>query len=143
MPEDPVLSSLRPLKVRFDIPISRTRDFWRALEAGRLLTTKCVECGHVTFPPQSDCPKCMSSRCEWIDLDRDATLLTCTKVMMAPASFSGAGSYLVAVGELKSGLRILAWLEGVEIGSAKPGLKLRLEARMGSQGRPYYAFVPV
>jgi len=132
---------LRSLKVKFDIPISKTREFWQALERDRLITTKCSDCGQVTFPPQADCPKCMSGRFEWVDLDRDATLVTCTHVLMTPTSFSQSGSYFVAIGEMKGGLRVLAWVEGITEAEAKPGLRLRLEARKSGEGRPYYAFV--
>jgi len=135
------LGSLRSLNVRFDIPISRTREFWEALAQGRLVTTRCVECGSVTFPPQADCPKCMSGKSEWVEMDREAALVTCTRVDMAPTSFSAAGRYTVAIGETKTGLRVLAWLEGATPLDAKPGSKLRLEVRKGERGRPYYVFV--
>lgn len=84
----------------------------------------------------------MSNRFEWVDLDREATLVTCTHVLMTPTSFSDRGSYIVAIGEMKNGLRILAWLESVTIQEARPGLKLRLEARKSREGRHHYVFVP-
>jgi uncharacterized OB-fold protein len=141
MSEAPALHSRRPLTLRFNIPISRTREFWDSLRAGKFVTTKCTSCGRVTFPPQSDCPECMGSGFEWVDLGRDATLVTFTQVMVAPASFSADGSYTIAVAELEGGVRALAWLEGVRAEDASPGMKLRVETRASSDGSPYYVFV--
>lgn len=84
---------------------------------------------------------CMSSRFEWVDLDREATLLTYTRVLMTPTSFSDRDSYVVAIGEMKNGLRVLAWLEGVTPQEVRPGLHLKLEARKSKEGRPYYVFL--
>jgi uncharacterized OB-fold protein len=141
MPEEPALHSKRPLTLRFDIPISRIHEFWDSLGEGRFVTTKCSACGNVTFPPQADCPKCMNGGFEWVDLGREATLVTFTEVQVAPASFAGSGRYMVAIGEFPAGVKVLARLEGVDVEKAKPGMKLRIEARLEKGGNPYYAFV--
>ena len=139
--EDPVLHSRRSLTLKFDIPISRTHEFWDALKEGRFITTKCSNCGRVTFPPQADCPECMSSEFTWVDLGRDATLVTFTYVQITPASFAENDPYMIAIGELAPGLKVLAWLEGVQPENARPGMKLRLEGRTSREGNPYYVFV--
>jgi len=141
MTDEQVLHSRRTLSLRFDIPISRTHEFWDALKVGKFVTTKCTACGNLSFPPQADCPRCMGSAFEWFDLGRDATLVTFTQVKVAPASFAGKDSYVIAIAEFPAGLKALAWLEGVEPGKAKPGMKLRVEARASPEGNPYYVFV--
>jgi len=141
MPEDPALRSRRNLSLRFDIPISKTREFWEALRGGRFVTTKCSACGNVSFPPQADCPRCLSSESSWIDLGRDATLVTYTDVRVTPASFADSGHYIIAIGEVSGGLKVLAWLEGVKREDAKPGMKLRIETRESQEGNPYYVFM--
>ncbi len=142
MSEPPSLHSRRPLTLRFDIPISKTKEFWESLKSGKFVTTKCTSCGAVSFPPQADCPRCMSGGHSWTDLGRDAVLVTYTQVSVAPASFSGSQPYVIAVGEFKVGVKVLAWLEGVRREDAKPGLRLRIEARNDPRGNPYYVFVP-
>jgi uncharacterized protein len=142
MEDLPQLHSRRSLNLRFDIPISKTKEFWDALRQGKLVTTKCSECGNVTFPPQADCPKCMGGDSEWVELGTDATLVTYTHVRVIPASFAGSDSYTIAIAELSSGPKVLAWLEGVGAERAKPGMKLRVEARTSREGNPYYVFVP-
>ena len=142
MSEPPVLHSRRTLTLKFDIPISKTREFWDALRNGRFITTKCAKCGNVSFPPQADCPRCLGSDSSWVALGREATLVTYTRVQIAPASFAGTDPYMIAIGELKDGLKVLAWLQGVEPAKARPGMRIRLEARTSDEGNPYYVFVP-
>lgn len=142
MAETPVLHSRRTLTLRFDIPISKTQEFWESLKRGKFVTTKCSKCGNVSFPPQADCPKCMNSEFDWVDLGRDATLVTFTHVEITPASFAEGGPYTIAIGEFAGGLKVLAWLEGTSPKDAKPGMKLRVETRASREGNPYYVFVP-
>ena len=140
MSEDPSLHSRRSLTLRFDIPISKTKEFWESLRRGVLVTTKCAKCGNVTFPPQADCPRCMNGGFVWTELGTDAELVTFTQVRVAPSSFSDKAPYLIAIGQLRDGLKVLAWLEGAD--GPKPGMKLKLEARKSREGNPYYVFVP-
>lgn len=142
MSETPALHSRRTLSLRFDIPISKTREFWSALKEGRFVTTKCAKCGNVSFPPQADCPKCMGTESTWVDLGREAKLVTYTRVQVTPASFADKEAYIIAIGELGGGVKVLAWLEGVGPGEAKPGMKLRVEPRGAEGSNPYYVFVP-
>ena len=141
MEPDETLHSRRSLTLKFDIPISKTHEFWDALKAGRFISTKCNKCGTVSFPPQADCPKCMSGEFSWVELGREATLVTFTYVQITPASFADSDPYIIAIGELAGGLKVLAWLEGVAPEKAKPGMKMRIETRTSKEGNPYYVFV--
>lgn len=141
MEEAPVLHSRRTLTLRFDIPISKTREFWDSLKRGKFVTTKCSKCGNVSFPPQADCPRCMNSTFDWVEIGPEATLVTFTHVQITPASFAASDPYTIAIGEFPGGLKVLAWLEGVQPKDAKPGMRLRVEARTSAEGNPYYVFV--
>ena len=141
MAEEPVLRSRRTLSLRFDIPISRTKEFWSALKQRKFVTTKCSKCGNVSFPPQADCPRCMGDAFEWVELGKDATLVTFTQVQITPASFVDTDPYIIAIGEFEGGTKVLAWLEGVPREEAKPGMKIRVEHRSSREGNPYYVFV--
>jgi len=141
MPDEPTLHSKRTLTLRFDIPISKTHEFWESLRGGKFVTTKCTECGNVTFPPQADCPKCMGGEFEWVDLGHEARLVTFTRVQVPPASFAGSGPYTIAIGEFPGGVKVLARLEETEPKQTKPGMKLRIEARSEKGGNPYYVFL--
>ncbi len=135
------LRSKRSLNLRFNIPISKTSRFWDSLSDGKLVTTKCGHCGKTSFPPQADCPNCMSGNVEWVDLGTEAELLTFTHVQITPTSFVDHDPYLVAIAKLKGGPNILAWVEGGDPTKLKPGDKLRVESRKDAEGSPYYVFV--
>jgi uncharacterized protein len=144
VPDDnapPTLHSKRSLTLTFDIPISKTSRFWEALGEGKFVTTKCRECGKVSFPPQADCPSCMSGDLDWVELGTDAELLTFTYVQVTPTSFVDHDPYIVAIGRLKEGLNVLAWVEGADPTRLKTGDKLRIESRKDEHGGPYYVFV--
>jgi uncharacterized OB-fold protein len=83
----------------------------------------------------------MSGNAEWVELGTDAELLTFTHVLVTPTSFVDHDPYLVAIGRVKGGINILAWVEGGDPLKLKPGDKLRLESRKDEQGSPYYVFV--
>jgi uncharacterized OB-fold protein len=85
----------------------------------------------------------MASAPQWVDLPREASLATFTRVEVAPASFDAQCPYTIGIGMLANGLRVLAWIEGVSGMALKPGMKLTLEARTSPDGYPYYVFVPV
>ena len=140
--EPPTLRSRRALSLRFNVPISRTHRFWDSLKDGKFVTTRCRECGETSFPPQSDCPRCMSGAAEWVDLGTDAELVTFTYVQVTPTSFVEDDPYLVGIGRLGQGLKILAWLEDATLEGLSLGMKLRLESRVAADGSPYYVFVP-
>jgi uncharacterized OB-fold protein len=84
----------------------------------------------------------MNGEFAWVDLGREATLVTSTYVEIIPASFAENGHYIVAICELTNGLKVLAWLEGIDYEKAKPGMRVKVEGRMSKEGNPYYVFVP-
>jgi len=138
----PTLQSRRTLSLRYNLPIAKTHQFWDGLREGKFVTTRCKSCGEITFPPQADCPNCMSDEAEWVDMGTEAELVTFTYVMVTPTSFVESDPYVVAIGRLQTGLKLLAWVEGADVQKLKPGSKLRLEARRSPDGSPFYVSVP-
>lgn len=137
----PTLHSRRTLSLTFNLPIGKTHQFWDGLREGKFVTTRCRSCGEVTFPPQADCPRCMGSDVEWVDIGTDAELVTFTYVLVTPTSFVDSDPYVVAIGRLASGLKILAWVESADVQKLRPGVRLKLEARKAASGSPYYVYV--
>ncbi|MCS7095645.1 MAG: Zn-ribbon domain-containing OB-fold protein [Nitrososphaerota archaeon] len=133
----------REIVVAQEIPISRTKPFWDALKKGKILATKCGKCSVLYFPPVADCPKCLDSNVEWVELSGEATVETFTYVALRPSTFQQKQPYIVAVGKLKEGVKALAWLTGISPEKAKIGMKVRLVARVDAGDMPYYEFVPV
>jgi hypothetical protein len=69
--------------------------------------------------------------------------VTFTQVFVKPASFSKEPSYIVAIARLKEGVKALAWLTGIKREDVKVGMKVKLVAKVTSDGRATYEFIPV
>jgi uncharacterized protein len=68
--------------------LNRIHPFYDNLRKGRFTTTKCQDCGHVSFPPGVICHKCWSEKLEWIDLPMKAKVVCFTETQAgAPAGF--------------------------------------------------------
>ena len=48
--EPPTLHSRRTLNLTFNLPISKTHQFWDSLREGKFVTTRCRNCGRGQFP---------------------------------------------------------------------------------------------
>jgi uncharacterized OB-fold protein len=137
------LKSARTLHITYRLPISRTSKFWKGLKEGKIYATKCQKCGKLHFPPVADCGDCGSSNLKWTELDGQGEIETFTQIVVKPASFSEESDYIVAIARLKEGVRALAWLVGVERKDVQVGMKVRLVAKVTSDGRVSYEFIPI
>ena len=132
----------RPITIVEEIPISKTLRFWEGLKEGKVLATKCCECGKLYFPPSADCPDCLCTDLSWVELSEEAEIEAFTHVVVRPTSFSQNKPYTVAIGRLKEGVKILAWLTGFKLSQIKVGMKVKLMAKTSQEGNPTYEFVP-
>jgi uncharacterized OB-fold protein len=137
------LKSARTLHLTYNLPISRTSKFWQGLKEGKIYATKCQKCGKLHFPPVADCGECGSSNLKWTELDGEGEIETFTQIVVKPASFSEESDYIVAIARLKEGVRALAWLVGVEREDVQVGMKVRLVAKVTSDERVGYEFIPI
>jgi hypothetical protein len=131
----------REIKVAQDMPIGRTVKFWEGLKEGKVYATKCKKCGKLYFPPAADCPECLTSDMEWVQLSDEAEIETFTYVVIRPTSFSQSKPYTVAIGRLEEGVRVLAWLTGFKLSEIKVGLKVKLVAKITPEGNLTYEFI--
>ena len=136
------LKDLREISIKYEIPIERTATFWEKLKEGRIHTTKCKGCGELYFPPQADCPKCLKSEMDWVELSGDAEIESFTHVVIRPLSFQQYEPYTVAVGKCKEGPKVVAWVKGVKLKDIKVGMPVKLVGTVGPEGNPTYEFVP-
>jgi len=129
----------RPITVVQDVPISKTLPFWERLKQGNVLATKCKKCGKLYFPPVADCGECLSSDMEWVELSNEATIEAFTHVVVRPLTFQDEKSYTVAIGRLKEGVRVLAWLVGFRLPEIKVGMQAKPTV-IEKDGNPIYVF---
>ena len=133
----------RPITLIYDIPNSNTLQFWDGLKQGKIYATRCKKCGKENFPPVADCADCFSSEIEWFELKGEAEIEAFTHIIIRPASFQQETPYTVAIGKMKGGMRVLAWLKGAKLSAIRVGMKVKLTVQPNSEGEPIYLFLPL
>ena len=142
MSKSPSLKSNRPLTITYNLPISKTEKFWEELKNGKVFATACKNCGKLHFPPAADCGACGSSEMKWTKLTGEGKIVTFTEVIVKPTSFSKEPSYIVAIAKLVEGVKVLAWLSGIKKENVQIGMKIKLKAKIFSDEKVAYEFVP-
>ena len=77
--------------------ITKTNDFIDFLEGGKVMGTRCKDCGQVFFPPRADCYKCLASNVEWFEVSGKGKLLTYSELKFAPVGFQDDVPYCIAL----------------------------------------------
>lgn len=89
-----------------------TSYFWDQLAEGRFFTTRCGDCGKLTFPPKSFCPHCWSKKIQWTEIPTGGVVYTQTVVHIAPAIFAHEAPYRLCIVDLDVGIRVATRLVG-------------------------------
>ena len=90
-------------------PHTKIAGFARHLKDGRIMASRCAECGYASFPPRADCPECLSDSFSFQEISGRGTVLTLTRIDAAPAGFEDEVPFVVGVVDLEEGGRLLAW----------------------------------
>jgi hypothetical protein len=133
----------REIKIVQEIPISKDLKFYEGLREGKVYATRCKDCGKIYFPPNVDCAECLSTGLEWVELSDEAEIETFTHVVVRPTTFQQNKPYTVAIGRLKEGVKVLAWLTGFKLSEVRVGMKAKLVAKVTAEGNATYEFVPI
>ncbi len=64
-------------------------------------------------------------------------------MVIRPTSFQQRKPYTIAIGKLREGIKVLAWLTGFKLSEIKIGMKVKLVAKVTLEGNPTYEFVPL
>ena len=121
---------------------SKTSDFLTYLEQGKVMTTRCKNCGDYYFPPKMDCPSCPDSEAEWVEIPEGGKLLTYTVVHYGPSGFEDDAPYTLGIAEFGGALRMFGRLsKDIPEGEVKPGMALKVVPAKFSQDRIGYEFV--
>jgi uncharacterized OB-fold protein len=132
----------RTLTLTHNIPISKTKIYWEGLKQGKVYATKCKKCGEVYYPPQVDCPNCLTTDVEWIQLS-EGNLETFTQAYLKPQGFGHyEQNYIVAIAKTAEGVKVMGWLEDVDVKAAKVGMFVQIAAKMMPDGFPAIIFKP-
>jgi uncharacterized OB-fold protein len=122
---------------------TKINDFIQYLEKGKVMGTRCKDCGLVFFPPRADCYQCLADNMEWFEVDGEGKLITFSKLEFAPVGFQEDLPYCIAVldyGDYKVFGRITADLAEEEI---KIGMPMKTCVNTMPNGQLNYVFTKV
>jgi uncharacterized OB-fold protein len=120
---------------------AKAADFITYLEQGKVMATRCPQCGVSHFPPKADCPSCLSSEVEWFEVKGKGKLATYTTVNYGPSGFEDDAPYTLALGEFEGGIQILARLtKDIAPKDIKTGMSLVVSSLKRPDGRIAYEF---
>jgi uncharacterized OB-fold protein len=93
--------------------------FDQYLAEGKLMASRCVNCGTLDLPPRAICPKCHSENLEWTETSGKGKLAGFTVVSIAPTFMIEQGygrdkPYASGIVELEGGVKISARIIGVD-----------------------------
>jgi uncharacterized OB-fold protein len=120
--------------------ITKTNDFISHLEEGKVMGTKCKDCGALYFPPRSDCYKCLTSNMEWFQVSGIGKLLSFSELKYGPVGFEDDLPYTIALldyGDYKVFGRIS---EDIPYEDLAVGMKLKADSTTLPNGQLGYVF---
>ncbi|HBF43921.1 MAG TPA: DNA-binding protein [Desulfobacteraceae bacterium] len=120
--------------------ISKVNDFVDYLEQGKIMATKCKECGTVFFPPRADCYQCLKSDMEWVDVTGSGKLVSYSKLEYGPVGFEDDLPYSIALldyGDFKVFGRLAGDIPEDKI---EVGMQMKAEANKLPNGQLNYVF---
>ncbi len=112
-------------------PHTKISQFANHLKDGRIMASRCATCGHTSFPPRADCPKCLGGEFAFTEVSGEGTLVTYTRIDAAPAGFEDIAPYVVGVVDLKETGRLLAWFgDSIPEAEIRIGMPVQVVPRM-------------
>jgi len=89
-----------------------TDRFWRALDDGALLGTRCEACTKLSFPPRRICTACGAQETSWVEFSGKGTLYSATVIHAGPSLYWAGGPYTVGIVDLEEGVRLITRILG-------------------------------
>ena len=120
--------------------ITKTNDFISHLEQGKVMGTKCKDCGALYFPPRSDCYKCLTSNMEWFEVFGIGKLLSFSELKYGPVGFEDDLPYTIALldyGDYKVFGRIS---KDIPYEDLAVGMELKADSSILPNGQLSYVF---
>lgn len=118
--------------------------FWEACADHRLVIPQCESCDTFRFPPTSLCPRCHASGIRWTASPGEGQVFSWIVVRHpVPAdTFRDAVPYVVALIELREGVRMVGNVVGCDVDEVTAGMPVAVEFRDVAEGLSLPAFRP-
>lgn len=120
---------------------NKLHQYYENLQAGRLSTTKCANCGKISWPPRTVCPECMSDELYFEDLPEKGEIIVVT--VQEGGAFPGFKPPLIFALLQFGEVRFIGKLLDVDPNQLAPGRKVRLNVEKQEDGRVLQAFTLV
>jgi len=93
--------------------------FDQYIAEGKLMASRCEDCGELTLPPRAICPKCHSEKLAWTETSRKGKLVGFTVISIAPTFMIEQGygrnnPYVSGIVELDEGVKVSAHITGLD-----------------------------
>jgi uncharacterized OB-fold protein len=125
-------------------PTEDTAPYWEAAHKGELRMQKCLDCGHVRFPPSLLCARCLSERCEWVKLSGRGKVYSWIVIHQSQhPAFNADTPYNVAIIELDEGPRLHTNLVGCANEDIRIGMPVEVVFAKVSDDTSLPKFQPV
>lgn len=125
-------------------PTQVTKALWDAAKQHELLIQQCKKCGIHIFYPRAFCPECLSSELEWVASSGEGTVYTYTIIYHSPIrEFESLVPYILAIIELKEGVRIMSNIVNCEPGDIHVGMAVKVVFEDVSKDISLPKFIPV
>lgn len=103
------------------------RPFWEAARRNELRMQKCLDCGHIRYPINHVCPKCLSENAEWKQLSgRGEVFSYIVFHQVYHPGFAQDVPYNVAMIQLEEGPRMISNVVGVPNDQVRVGDKVEV-----------------
>ncbi len=100
----------KPLPVINDL----NRPHWEGARNHEFLIQRCKECGHMWFPPMTNCSKCLSTTIEWVKTSGRGTVFSYIVYHQGWLhGYKDEVPYNVAIIELSEGVRLISNIAGI------------------------------
>ena len=117
---------------------SKTEEFLKFLEEGKVMTTRCKKCGAAYFPPKMDCPSCIDSDVEWIEIKNNGKLITYSVVHYGPSGFEDDAPYTLAMADFGDFKMFGRMCKDIPLDDLKVGMKVKvMPVRLGDDHISY------
>jgi len=111
-----------PYAKQLPVITPENQPFWDACKAGELRMQQCADCGHVRYPINAVCPRCLSARFDWKRLSGRGTVFSYIVFhQVYNPAWKDDVPYNVAMIQLEEGPRMFSNVVGVPNDAVKVG----------------------
>lgn len=108
------------------IPTQTSKPFWDGLREGKVRLQRCTTCDKRIHYPRANCPVCLGTNLDWVEVPGTGTLYTFTIARRPTApQFQDEVPQKIAVVELDEGPRLTTTLVNVEESAIKVGMRVK------------------